>query len=247
MLQNSWEMNPSVLEDFNFDGFKKKKKKALREGGGGGIVTFRQNQSRIQFQHFHFNDCKLIPEPGTILKILFKKSKIPDSCQTPQTTVTVPGQDARKPIWSDYCTVGPMGQRLARRELTLKRPQYTATHSAPLQLSSMNTNMDPAEKRNSWGKKGMKTVPRPLLSELPLFFHCHEGRSWTLGPCTERTGTKVLQCCFTWLDWTWEQRLSRWVCTASRFLVVKPRSLPRVWDTSTLSLVHAHVCLSHYL
>lgn len=140
-----------------------------------------------------------------------------------------------------------MGQRLARRELTLKRPQYTATHSAPLQLSSMNTNMDPAEKRNSWGKKGMKTVPRPLLSELPLFFHCHEGRSWTLGPCTERTGTKVLQCCLTWLDWTWEQRLSRWVCTASRFLVVKPRSLPRVWDTSTLSLVHAHVCLSHYL
>lgn len=53
-------MNPSVLEDFNFDGFKKKKKKkALREGGGGGIVTFRQNQFRIQFQHFHFNDCKL--------------------------------------------------------------------------------------------------------------------------------------------------------------------------------------------
>lgn len=119
-----------------------------------------------------------------------------------------------------------MGQRLARRELTLKRPQYTATHSAPLQLSSMNTNMDPAEKRNSWGKKGMKTVPRPLLSELPLFFHCHEGRSRTLGPCTERTGTKVLQCCLTWLDWTREQRLSRWVCTASRFLVVKPRSLP---------------------
>lgn len=51
-------MNPSVLQDFNFDGFKKKKK-ALREGGGGGIVTFRQNQFRIQFQHFHFNDCKL--------------------------------------------------------------------------------------------------------------------------------------------------------------------------------------------
>lgn len=44
----------SILMDL-----KKKKKKALREGGGGGIVTFRQNQSRIQFQHFHFNDCKL--------------------------------------------------------------------------------------------------------------------------------------------------------------------------------------------
>lgn len=31
----------------------------------------------------------------------------------------------------------------------------------------------------------MKTVPRPLLSELLLFFHCQEGRSRTLSPCIE--------------------------------------------------------------
>lgn len=52
-------MNPSVLEDFNFDGLKKKKNFERGWEGGGGIVTFRQNQFRIQFQHFHFNDCKL--------------------------------------------------------------------------------------------------------------------------------------------------------------------------------------------
>lgn len=90
----------------------------------------------------------------------------------------------------------------------------------------MNTNMDPAEKRNSWGKKGMKTVPRPLLSEFLLFFHCQEGRSRTLSVHALRTGTKAFQSSVSHgSDWTWEEHLSRWVYTASRLLVVKPWSL----------------------
>lgn len=83
-------------------------------------------KSRNRFQHLHFGKLS----PGTVLKILFEKNKIPDSCQTTKTTVYVLGKDASKPVQRDYCTVGATG-RLTKRRLTLKRPRQAYLRIPP--------------------------------------------------------------------------------------------------------------------
>lgn len=147
-----------------------------------------------------------------------------------------------------------MRQQLARRELTLKGHD-TQLHILPHSSSARWTQTwillrkETPEERKGW------TLYQGHCGQNFYCFSTAKRDAQGLSVHALRTGTKAFQSSVSHgSDWTWEEHLSRWVYTASRLLAGKPWSLWASeqgsgcqWDASTLSLVHASVCLSCYL
>lgn len=121
-------MNPPVLNDFSSDG----KNKFERERRQRWTLDTNQLVPSPETDFNTFTSANSHQEPGIILKILFEKNKIPDSCQTTKTKVYVPGKDAFSPDRRDYCTVGAHRTTYKARTYTEKATVNVSPRSATL-------------------------------------------------------------------------------------------------------------------
>lgn len=111
----------------------------MREGGVGGVVTVRQNQfmfrtgSEFNFNTFILMNCKLSTRNQELSSKSFSRKA---RFQTPVRYLRQQFTFQERMLANLCGLIIAQGAHetatCKARELTLKRPQYTATHSAPL-------------------------------------------------------------------------------------------------------------------